>query len=208
MGRLVRVLFGFVVACLAAAYTKLLFAMPPAEIAALPGDVMLDRLGDVLSRGWKYGVLFALFSVPFAVIALAIGEWRRIRGWQYYTLTGIAISMVGYVARYNGELPGDPTIVNNYALAAYVTTGLVAGLLYWLVAGRSAGGHTLPEAQSERVPAAVAPTKPMADKKPVAPPKTPSGAEGTGAATAAVADKGARPENPATSVPAAGTKKN
>lgn len=156
MGRFARVCAGYVLACVAAAYTKLLFMTTPAQLSTLPSDLLAERMTDILSRGWKYAVLFVIFSLPFAVIAIAVAEWRRLGGWQYCVLSAIAISMVSYVARYNGEAPGDPTIVNNYALLAYVTTGFVAGLLYWLVAGRSSG-RRIYSAEPEAEPAPVVP---------------------------------------------------
>ena len=39
---------------------------------------------------------------------------------------------------YRTSLFGAPTIVNNYAFTAFMTGGFVAGIVYWLVAGRSA----------------------------------------------------------------------
>ena len=38
------------------------------------------------------------------------------------------------------RLRGQPSILNGYALAAYLAVGLAGGLAYWLVAGRRAGG--------------------------------------------------------------------
>ena len=51
MGRIIRVLIGFAAACLAAAYTKMFFAVTPAEIMDLPSDVAIDRLLDTVRSG-------------------------------------------------------------------------------------------------------------------------------------------------------------
>jgi hypothetical protein len=81
-----------------------------------------------------------VFSAPFALIAVALGEWQGIRSWLYYVLAGIGIAGAGFFAQYTGE-PDGATIVNDYALRAFLVTGVVAGLVYWAVAGRRAGGR-------------------------------------------------------------------
>lgn len=129
-----RVLFGFVLACLAAGAVQLGFA--------LPNEVMTDDVDKLLSAG-ELAALTAthsgVFAAPFALVAAAIGEWQSIRNWVYYALSGIAIAIAGFIALYSGESTGAATIVNNYALAAYLCAGLAGGLVYWLIAGRLSG---------------------------------------------------------------------
>lgn len=129
-----RVLFGFVLACLAAGIVKLGFA--------LPNEVVTDDVDKLMSAA-ELAALTAthsgVFAAPFALVAAAIGEWQSIRSWVYYTLSGIAIAVAGFIALYSGETTGQATIVNSYGLAAYLTAGLVGGLTYWLIAGRLAG---------------------------------------------------------------------
>jgi hypothetical protein len=48
--------------------------------------------------------------------------------------------MIGFLTQHSAELPGQPSIMNNYGLTAFITSGFVAGLAYWLFAGRGAGG--------------------------------------------------------------------
>ena len=141
IGRIINVLISFILACLAAGLTKVLFATTPSELASLPPDVAADKMAKVLDFTLSAGVVNALFAAPFALVAAAIGEWRRMRNWIYYALTGVAIALVGFLAQYSSEAQGTPTIVNNYALTAFLTAGFVGGLVYWLFAGRSAGGH-------------------------------------------------------------------
>lgn len=129
-----RVLFGFVVACLLAGVAQLAFA--------LPNDILSDDVEKLMSAA-ELAALAAthsgVFAAPFALVAAAIGEWQSIRTWIYYALSGIAIAIAGFIALYSGEGMGQPTIVNNYALMAYLTAGLVGGLVYWGLAGRLAG---------------------------------------------------------------------
>ena len=51
----------------------------------------------------------------------------------------LMVAVVGFLAQYVSELQGQPTIVNNYAMAAFLCGGFVAGMVYWLVVGRTAG---------------------------------------------------------------------
>lgn len=139
LGRLIRVLLGFAVACLAAGFAKAFFATTPSELSSLPPDVAADRMSRVLESGIFAGVQHLLFSAPFALVAAAIGEWRSIRNWTYYALVGMAIALLGFATLYTNEVQGQATIVNNYAFSAFLTAGFVGGLVYWLFSGRVAG---------------------------------------------------------------------
>ena len=144
MGRFFRVVIGFAAACLAAAYTKLLFAITPAELSALPADQAADRIAWIADKGWQFAILFGLFALPFAIVALAIAEWRGLRSWTYYALVALGIALVGYVAQWQSETSNVAfTVVANYALTSFLTTGFMAGLFYWLFSGRLAGGPQL-----------------------------------------------------------------
>lgn len=128
---LVRVIFGFAVASVAAGLTQALFVTAPTDISANPqGTGTLALLAATHS---------AIFAAPFVLVACVLGEWQNIRSVVFYTLAGVAIGLAGFLAQYSAEAVGQPTIVNNYALKAYLTAGFFAGLAYWLFAGRSAG---------------------------------------------------------------------
>jgi hypothetical protein len=139
MLRTVRIISGFSISCLVAAYAKLLFAITPAELANMPSDLASDRITEMVGLGWRIAVLFALFALPFAIVTIGLGEWRGIRRPGYYALSAIGISAVGFLSQWSSEGPGTATIVHGYALTAYVVSGVLAGLTYWLIAGRFAG---------------------------------------------------------------------
>lgn len=129
-----RVLFGFVAACLAAGFVQLAFSIPD---EVLTGDTeRLILVGDLAARIATHS---GVFAAPFALVAAAISEWQSIRTWVYHTLAGLAIAMAGFIALYSSEVAGQPTIINNTALAAYLSAGAVAGFVYWLFSGRFAG---------------------------------------------------------------------
>ncbi len=138
--RIFRVLTGFVMACLAAGFTKALFAITPAELYNLPADVQGDRLTRLFESGLFASIWSAVFTFPFALVAAAIAEWRRIRSWTYYAMIALAVSLIGFMTQHSSEVAGQPSILNNYGLTAFITSGFMAGLVYWLFGGRLAGG--------------------------------------------------------------------
>ena len=139
MATLGRVLAGFVAASLAAGIAKVLFVFPPTELAALPAGVFSDRLADVVVYALLAATHSAIFAAAFVLIASIIGEWFAVRNFAYYAAVGIAIALLGFMAQYASEVSGQPTILNPYAVTAFITAGLVAGSAYWLIAGRRAG---------------------------------------------------------------------
>ena len=134
LGGLIRVIIGFVLSCLAAGAVQVLFAVTPTELA---------------DAGWEYwnqggvwvlesATIFAVFALPFAAVSALVSEWFGIRSFAYHGFVGIAIAIAGFGLITTGEAEGVPTIVNSYAMAAFLTTGLAAGFTYWLFAGRLA----------------------------------------------------------------------
>ena len=181
---LLRVLFGFLIACLMAGIMNVGFVMPPTEVFALPENVMYDRLGDAGILTLVAATQSAVFAAPFALVAAAIAEWQSFRNAIFYLLVGLVISVGGFVAIYASELEKDPSIANGYALTAYGLSGLAAGLVYWLLAGRFAGDEI---DEDEPLPTmAVTPPKPVRPAAavpssrsvptPPAPPPSPPGA--------------------------------
>lgn len=179
---LLRVLFGFLLACLVAGLIKVGFVMPPTEVLALPENVMYDRLGDAGLLTLVAATQSAVFAAPFALVAAAVAEWQSFRSVIFYLFIGLAISVGGFVAIYASELDKDPTIVNSYAMTAYGLAGLFAGFVYWAIAGRFAGDETeddepLPTIVTAPAPKVVRPAAAVPSSRsvptPPAPPPTP-----------------------------------
>lgn len=139
MLRFLRIVLGFIAAMLAAGATQVMFAMPPAEFVALDEALRGNRLIEMSALMLRAATHSAIFCAGFAPIAIVIGELLRLRGWAYYTLAGIIMSLGGFIAEYASENAAQPTIVNTYALIAFVVTGAVGGFVYWIVAGHHAG---------------------------------------------------------------------
>ena len=130
----IRVLFGFVLACLAAGLTMVLFVFTPLEVTGMPSD----RLSEVGLLTLAAATHSAVFAAPFALIGAVFGEWQRVGGWLYYVLVAIVIAGIGFTAQSWTESIGEASIINSYAVSAFLLTGFVAGMVYWLVAGRYA----------------------------------------------------------------------
>ncbi len=134
LGGLLRVIIGFLLACLAAGAVKVLFAVTPAEL--------IDAGTEYWQQGgvWALytGTMIAIFAFPFAALSAIFSEWQGIRSFAYHGFIGIAIAVAGFALIATGESPDKPSIINSYAMAAFLTTGLVSGFVYWLFAGRFA----------------------------------------------------------------------
>jgi hypothetical protein len=138
---LLRIIIGFIVACLVAGVATVAFVVTPADIATLPAELRPDRLQSAGVLALLAATHSAIFALPFALIAVAIAEWQAIRSWIYYAVAGIAIALGGFYAEYLAEVAGQPTIINDYAARAFLTVGFLGGLAYWLVSGCRAGSR-------------------------------------------------------------------
>jgi len=141
IGGLFRFLFGFAVACLVAGAATVAFVITPLDIATLPAELRPERLSSAGTLTLLAATHSAIFSFPFALVALVIAERRCIRSWVYYAIVGILIAFAGFGAEYLSEVGGQPSIVNTYAARAFLAVGFLGGIAYWLVAGRRAGGR-------------------------------------------------------------------
>ncbi|MGI9426016.1 MAG: hypothetical protein ACR2PA_22765 [Hyphomicrobiaceae bacterium] len=168
IGGLLRVIIGLVLASLAAGVVQVLFAITPAEL---------------IDVGWEYwtqgsvwvvesATIIGIFALPFGLLSALISEWAGIRSFAYHGFAGIAIAVAGFGLISAGEGANVPTIVNSYAMAAFLTTGLVAGFVYWLFSGRFA--HRAAKAPA-KTPASGQPTQPrqVPIANPTAAPKPP-----------------------------------
>ena len=139
LGALVRILVGFIVACLVAGAVTAAFVITPSDVAALPDDLRPERLNNAGVLSLLAATHSAIFSFPFALLVIGFAEWRAIRSWLYYVIAGIVIALGGFGAEYLVEAGTQPSIVNDYAARAFLCVGFAGGLAYWLVAGRVAG---------------------------------------------------------------------
>jgi hypothetical protein len=167
IGRLFVIFFAFLAACLVAGMIVVVAVLFPEFSDLGAGPVDQGALNIVLGFGFIFISGFALLP---AMIVAAITEAFYIRGALTYALGG---GLVG-LACYLGLVPFDPDtlrfdgIVRRH-LEIMTGAGIVAGLVYWLIAGRNAGAWREP-----RHPLRQPPPLPSHSPQPSVPPQSPS----------------------------------
>jgi hypothetical protein len=139
LGSIARVVFGFVLASIAAGLVTMLFVNTPSEVLAQPVSRLPRTAGETFELALLTATHVAIFALIFALIVAALGELFSLRGLSFYLGGGVVIALLGFIAQYSSEVPGEPTILNNYALKTFLTTGFFAGFVYWLASGQFAG---------------------------------------------------------------------
>jgi len=131
VGRILWVLLAFMIASTAAAWVMTIGSLQPQSTGAGAGMAMNEALSLIVgvSAVW----IAAMTLIP-ATLLIAVAEGFRLRSFAFYALAGAAIACYGGLGGgFAGELAFDHT---SELLAA---SGIAAGLIYWLLAGRRAG---------------------------------------------------------------------
>jgi len=142
IGRLFVILIAFFAACLVAGMIVVGAVLFPVFSDLGPGPIDSGALNIVLGFGFIFISGFALLP---AMIVVAITEAFYIRSALTYAVGGALVGLACYL----GLLPFDPAtlrfdgIVRRH-LEIMTGAGIVAGLVYWLIAGRNAGGWREP----------------------------------------------------------------
>jgi hypothetical protein len=144
--RVLRMLIGFALASLAAAFTLVLFVYAPGEWASVRADLGGERLGEAARFALIVTPHIAMSAALPAFVGAVFAEVRRIGRWTFYALAGVATAAAGFLAQHLSEAPGEASILSNYALVAFLTSGLVGGLAYWAASGRFASRGASPAA--------------------------------------------------------------
>jgi hypothetical protein len=157
IGRLFVILFAFLAACLVAGMIVIGAVLFP-EFTDLGIGNIDPAVNVVIGLGFIFISGFALLP---ALLVAAITEAFYIRSVLAYAVGG---ALVG-VACYLGLIPFDPDtmrfdgIVRRH-LEIMTGAGIVAGLIYWMIAGRSAGAwreRLTPKRQPPPVPSNLRP---------------------------------------------------
>ena len=169
IGRLFVVFFAFLAACLVAGIIVVGAVLFP-ELSDLgSGPIDQNAFDIVLGFGFIFISGFALLP---AMIIAAITEAFYIRSALAYAIGG---GLVG-LACYLGLVPFDPDtlqfegIVRRH-LEIMTGAGIVAGLVYWMIAGRNAGAWRMP-------PRPLTPPPPLPSQSPRPPVQPPSFRDG------------------------------
>ena len=138
IGRLFVILFGFLAACLVAGIIVVVAVLYPefSEFA----DSQIDTSAFDIVVGFGFIFLSGFALLPATIIVL-ITEAFYIRSILAYAIGGGIVGLACYL----GLIPFDPDtlrfdgIIRRH-LEIMTGAGIVAGLVYWMIAGRNAGG--------------------------------------------------------------------
>ena len=150
IGRLFVVAFGFLMACFVAGIIVVGAVLYP-EISDFGGQIDQSAIDIVLGFGFIFISGFALLP---ALIVVLITEAFFIRSVLAYAIGGAIVGAACYL----GLIPFDPDTVQFHGIVRrhmeiMTGAGIVAGLVYWLIAGRTAGadqGVGLVDKQDDR----------------------------------------------------------
>ena len=132
LGRMFVVLFAFLMACLVAAVVLQVCILMPFW------GTQPDFGGGIFQLLVGFSFFFiALLALLPAIAVIAVAEAFRLRSVVFYAAAG------GLLAFALGHGLGFTSMPPDLALAplveAFAASGIVAGLAYWLIAGRDAG---------------------------------------------------------------------
>jgi hypothetical protein len=142
IGRLFVILFGFLAACMVAGIIVVCAVLFPEFSDLATGPIDPSAFNIVLGFGFIFISGFALLP---AMIVVLITEAFYVRGVLTYAVGGAAVGLACYL----GLIPFDPAtlrfdgIVRRH-LEIMTGAGIVAGLIYWMIAGRNAGAWREP----------------------------------------------------------------
>src|SRR3954452_21541332 len=142
IGRLFVVFFAFLAACFAAGAIVVVAVLYPEFSDFGQGEIDQSAINVVLGFGFIFLSGFALLP---ALIVVLITEAFYVRGVLTYAVGGAIVGCACYL----GLVPFDPAtlhfdgIVRRH-LEIMTGAGIVAGLIYWLIAGRTAGAWREP----------------------------------------------------------------
>lgn len=137
--RSLMIAFGFLVSCMAAAFVIAYGLVAPelAEFSRGRPEYFMVLLFLASAAGLV--TLFYVFAPAFLVILMA--EIFSLRSVIYYALCGAAIgALTGFLSDMGALLDdASPAAPLTRELQFLTAAGIVAGFVYWLIAGRNAG---------------------------------------------------------------------
>ena len=142
IGRLFVIFFAFLLACFAAGAIVVVAVLYPVFSDLGVRDVDQSAINVVLGFGFIFISGFALLP---ALIVVLITETFNIRGVLTYAVGGAIVGAACYLGLtpFDTEMMQFNVIVQRH-LEIMTGAGIVAGLVYWMIAGRRAGAWREP----------------------------------------------------------------
>jgi hypothetical protein len=153
MRRLPTIVFGYVLASLAAGYTLALLFLVHVIVRDLLNGRSLDAVALLppfyLQIGLLSSLSAAMLALMPALLVIAVAEARGLTSVRLYAIagmvSGVAFAILALALRLltlpvGSEVGVDGVIVATALTAVYSGfAGMIGGLVYWWIAGRSAG---------------------------------------------------------------------
>jgi hypothetical protein len=140
IGRLFAILFGVLFACLAAGMIIVGAVLYPEFSDLGIGSIDDSVIHIVLGFGFIFISGFALLP---ALIVVLIAEAFYLRGALTYAVGGAIVGAACYLGLFDANTLQFDGIVRRH-LEIMTGAGIVAGLVYWMIAGRNAGAWREP----------------------------------------------------------------
>ncbi len=146
IGRLFVIFFGFLAACLVAGIVVVTAVLFPDFSDLGAGPVDQSVIDILIGFGFIFISGFAL--LPAMIVAL-ITEAFSIRSVLAYAIGGALVGVAGYLSLvpFDTDTLRFEGIVRRH-MEIMTGAGIVAGLVYWMVAGRNAGAWRAPRRRS------------------------------------------------------------
>jgi hypothetical protein len=142
VARIFVVLLSFALACLAAAAVITLAMLFPGGVDRF--DYPIDQQILAITVGLS-AVFFSFYAMLPAMVMIAVAEGFRLRSVLFYTLAGAALALglaYGWDLRL---LRGGADDLGGRGVEIMAAAGIVAGFVYWALAGRNAGAWRKPQ---------------------------------------------------------------
>ena len=134
--RLALMLVAFVASAAAVVPVVLLLI----ALTSPPGQPFFDSV--IIEYAFIAFVLVVVLTFFPALLVIVVAEWKRIQGWIYFTAAGgmIALALLILLGFLPGlDHPGSAFGPGLFISGLLVIGGFVAGIVYWLIAGRTSG---------------------------------------------------------------------
>jgi uncharacterized membrane protein len=136
--RSLMVAFAFLISCMVAAFVVAYGLIAP-ELAEFKGTP--EYLLVFFFLGSAAGVVTPFYVFAPSFVAILIAEMLSLRSVLYYALAGALIGALAYfTSDVTARMSGRGTVVPITQELQWLTAaGIVAGFVFWLIAGRNAG---------------------------------------------------------------------
>jgi hypothetical protein len=137
LGRLILIPVAFILAAAATTFVAVTLGLEKITVAMGGREGGFETIEAYWELIAKCSTLLAGLTILPALVVVIIGEVARIRSWLYYMIGGgLAVGLLPLLTR-----AGAPDMFASPPAALWqvlATAGFAGGLVYWLIAGRTA----------------------------------------------------------------------